>query len=1178
MPITEQDIKLLKSERLTDYPDGGGRVTGQAVVDGQVNNVFGDISELDRVYGRLSLRKVYAAVLTDTVDTLYGVHVAITDPPDDGHVNVCLFDTDSWTDERDAAKSRVESYVVSGPESALVLYGDHQTGQRMLRLYCEASVPTPDVGEVFRLSIEKTGYTAHDQYVRIQRLESRQTQTFIEETANQTVSFQKDVLLLEISASLRFDFPGGTPTRASASQAPTKVRITQVADAARYYGVRPLAVAATLGDLGVNVGSPYVPLVPSTQSETPMVDVPAGMGKVSHVVCGAAGALTWTGGLSAYTAPTYPAARYLGQGCARGSVTVTVGTVTLTDDGSGVLAPPSADTSGYAGTVDYRTGLVTITRTSSWNAAVTITATAAAAVTDVATTLEVPVTLANRGYNYVRTLAPVPAPGTLTVDFRALGKWVRLTDNGRGQLAGRPGEGTGTVDYATGSVIATLAALPDVGSSLLFSWSTPTLYVDRHGGAGVAAGALDVTVDHPAVKPSTVTVSWLEGGVTKSATDNGSGALTGDATGTVDYTTGRILARPTIAPDPSSLVTVAYTSNTQYAGTASATPTGRVYTFTAGTGHTPLKVGRVRLSAQLAVTDWNRSKLETFVWTDDGAGGLTGEGLAAGATINYTTGEVSLTLADHVARQSWWGAWGEYQTGLAVTPPSPLAIQWQVTEASATDDTYTESTTHGGVAFDLTPTVADQVVPGSVRFTWAGHTYVDREGAVVRDVSAETNAGTTSGTIDYSTGAVTLTSYVTGSNAIAVASLLTAPGAWCLADLYFRTPGCPLKVQSVSVRATRVSGEQLTAVADGNGDLAATGVLGHVDVTTGVVRVRFGESVLDSSLSADEKTQEWYDAADVDETGHIWRPFPVVPSTALFNAVVYSFVPLDADILGIDPVRLPQDGLVPAFRSGDVVLVHHTAETAVASPVAGATETLRARISLASVKDATGAAVPSNRYTVDLTAGTLTWADPLDLGGYTAPYAITHRIEDLVLCSDVQITGELAFVSALTHSYAKDVSYASSCLIVGDMQARVEHLHDLATFTAWADEPTGSEANANYNAVLYPIEVTNRGAVEERWRLTFASPSTVNVIGEVYGQVATGLSILQDVAPSNPQTGVPYFRLNRLGFGSGWATGNTIRFNTRGANAPGWLARTTLQGEVQAPNDHFRIQVRGDAD
>lgn len=35
MAITKNDIKLLESQRMTDFDDGGGRMTGVVIIDGQ---------------------------------------------------------------------------------------------------------------------------------------------------------------------------------------------------------------------------------------------------------------------------------------------------------------------------------------------------------------------------------------------------------------------------------------------------------------------------------------------------------------------------------------------------------------------------------------------------------------------------------------------------------------------------------------------------------------------------------------------------------------------------------------------------------------------------------------------------------------------------------------------------------------------------------------------------------------------------------------------------------------------------------------------------------------------------------------------------------------------------------------------------------------------------------------
>ena len=51
MAINNNDVKLFESHRLTDDEDGDGRVTGNEVIDGNVNNLFQDISRIDRTVG-----------------------------------------------------------------------------------------------------------------------------------------------------------------------------------------------------------------------------------------------------------------------------------------------------------------------------------------------------------------------------------------------------------------------------------------------------------------------------------------------------------------------------------------------------------------------------------------------------------------------------------------------------------------------------------------------------------------------------------------------------------------------------------------------------------------------------------------------------------------------------------------------------------------------------------------------------------------------------------------------------------------------------------------------------------------------------------------------------------------------------------------------------------------------
>jgi len=165
------------------------------------------------------------------------------------------------------------------------------------------------------------------------------------------------------------------------------------------------------------------------------------------------------------------------------------------------------------------------------------------------------------------------------------------------------------------------------------------------------------------------------------------------------------------------------------------------------------------------------------------------------------------------------------------------------------------------------------------------------------------------------------------------------------------------------------------------------------------------------------------------------------------------------------------------------------------------------------------------------------------------------------------------------HSHDYPVgSHVSSALVAGDLRAYVSNLFDQASWNgSFLDAIQGASATATYNDVLAPIVVTNAGAITERWAIQFTNATSFNVIGEHVGVIATGTTG-SDIAPINPATGKPYFTLAAVGWGSGWATGNVLRFNTTGALFPVWVVRTIQQGPETVTNDAFTLLVRGDVD
>ena len=449
-----------------------------------------------------------------------------------------------------------------------------------------------------------------------------------------------------------------------------------------------------------------------------------------------------------------------------------------------------------------------------------------------------------------------------------------------------------------------------------------------------------------------------------------------------------------------------------------------------------------------------------------------------------------------------------------------------------------------------------------------------RLGSLYYDLDPVTGAATLAGQINYANGAANITAWVpAATNAVALRSLLTTLDGTPVDEVTFRVPASPVRPSSLQLLATRLSGGTINVSANNNGDIIGTDVLGSIDYETGVVRVRFGAWV----AAAGNEGQSWYDpdaVVTIEGVAKIFKPVPVFADTIKYNAVAYSYLPLDADIIGLDPVRLPQDGRVPIFRAGDFAVIGHTATVGPFTATSGqVVDCGRQRLSRVRVLDGNGEVVTAD-YTADLEAGTVTFGV---LTGLVQPLTVEHRIEDMAQVSDVQISGRLTFTRQITHDYPVG-SHVSSALVSGDLRAYVSNLFDQASWNgSFLNAIQGAAATATYNDVLAPIVVTNAGAITERWAIHFTNATSFNVIGEHVGVIATG-STGSDIAPINPATGKPYFTLAAVGWGSGWATGNVLRFNTTGALFPVWVVRTIQQGPETVTNDAFTLLVRGDVD
>lgn len=474
MAILKGDVKLVASAVMDDVPEGGGAPTAVVIQDGESNNLFNDISELDRAGGRVNLRKVHVHVQTGDRDTLLGTNFIVADPPNDPNVSITVFSTNQTFDTRADAANRIEQYLVKGVTMPGYLLENHVVGQRSIQLFQRPGSPLPAIGRTLVLVCFEDTPAEIVQYVRTTRVEST-IGIFTELIGGGLIDFEGEVVTCDISDALRVNFPGSPPSRLfGVPTGKTRVRDTTVADAGSYHGVVALTTEGTIGDATVQVESVYTQLVPSARTEVSTLDQKPAAERV-------------------VTLATTP--KLVEVGASPHSKRIKIGQE-------------------------------------------------------------------NRGFNFVDILRPFPAQNSLVVSFRALGSWYTIQDDGLGNLIGT---GVGTVNYDNGSVAVTFPSMPDVGSSIIYSWGEKSAYTNRSAAIGFRMPEVSWTVPQAPMEPGSVVVTWESAGVLKTATDDGTGGFTGDATGSITYNSGFISLKPLAMIDPGGEF------NTEYAYTSALT-------------------------------------------------------------------------------------------------------------------------------------------------------------------------------------------------------------------------------------------------------------------------------------------------------------------------------------------------------------------------------------------------------------------------------------------------------------------------------------------------------------------------------------------------------------------------------------------------------------------------------
>lgn len=588
--------------------------------------------------------------------------------------------------------------------------------------------------------------------------------------------------------------------------------------------------------------------------------------------------------------------------------------------------------------------------------------------------------------------------------------------------------------------------------------------------------------------------------------------------------------------------------------------------------------------------------------TDDGAGGFVG-GLGS---VNYAGKSASVKLVSFDKSTTSYNSDFEDASEFASTTSGSAssgsssnkggsygttAVGEQVLAASSVVATYkvgTPGTTARSMSYappqvviDLCRYTTDRIVPNSVRFVWMGSVYEDQDGVIYRRTG--TGNGVASGTMDYAAGLARMSDYVASGSAsdFTLQSLWTSKDDWRTSSVFFMTSASPIVPGQITTFVLDVAGDAINVSVDLNGNMSGTHAIGKVSFDSGLAELQFGDFVLDSGLTAAQKAEWWYDPADVGavESGKIWRPWPVDPNSLRYNTTSSFYLPVDPLIIGLDPVRLPQDGRVPKQRKGRVVAIGHNALIAAATYSNGDTINLgRTRVSHVWLVDANGDLIDTGftATDADLNAGLV---HVTDVSTWAQPITVEHRIQDLRQVTDVQIDGTMGINYGLSHDFPAG-SVVSSAVLFGSTFARVVSVWDQNTWngTTWADSVVGDPAPFTYNLAANPVIVTNSGALSERYAFKFTDTTNFNFIGEFSGQLGTGNKNTR-FEPGNPFAPATHLlELSEAGWGSGQAAGNVMFMKMQAAMQSFAIIRTVQPAEAAGTDYSFDLLTGGDVD
>lgn len=612
--IKQNDLKLLKTDTMSDTDDGGGLPTSQEIINGQSNNLFPDVSDIDKLTGRVRLRKIVGAVNTANTDLLQSARFFISELPNNDNMSVFLFKTTSFADRRTNAQNFLENYLAYGAKFAGHLLEAQLKGQSVIQQSLDVNDTLPKIGSSMVLVQNEGQSDEFFQYVRVMKVAAETRRFSVSADKNVT----RQVATIEISEPLRYQFDGISPAEYEKQQFNAKriayLREARVADASRYYSASRLAKPVRkITTQMIELNSVFTQIVPSSQTETPLAQVGVALQQKTFVK---ASDNKTTKTITALVAPSVSV--FLGCGIFPSSLSVTLNGQVLTDNNGELV---NSSNVAFA-KVDYAKGeIVWYDNVGNGNQSLTFEFVPSGFLGRIGNTDVIDVPEFDVGRTYTKTLQTNPTPLSLAVSYQVAGQVYVMTDNGRGVLADTNG-GIGSIDYDSGLLTLTVGAIPDANSKIIASYGVAVNtyhYNEQH----VNPLAINIPIPDKSLDYQSLTLKWGDTTITSDEKGN----LLGGATGKAEN--GKISLYPKILPNKNSMIDIAYNvGEVKTEKLAKTAIQGKIEFILAGVGE--ITKNSVRLTLDLKLDHHFTYQMQAYisfdkislVLVDDGQGKL----------------------------------------------------------------------------------------------------------------------------------------------------------------------------------------------------------------------------------------------------------------------------------------------------------------------------------------------------------------------------------------------------------------------------------------------------------------------------------------------------------------------------------------------------------------------------